>query len=264
MVERSGTSMGDQKPTDRPAVLVTGASYGIGAATALAFARNGYNVAVSATRIENLSVVVREVEFLGARVVPLALDLCSQSSIERAMAEVVRILGKVDVLINNAGANLRKRAVDITAEEWDALLGTNLTGTFFMTQQMGRHLVAGRRAGCVISIASTNGAVGVAERSTYGISKAAILHMTRMLAIEWAGHGIRVNAVAPGRVDTESPSRAATAADPSYMQAMLNRIPLRRLCTSEEVAAAACYLASPDAAYITGQTLLLDGGLTSQ
>ena len=256
--------MQEQQSARNPVALVTGASYGIGAATALAFARNGYYLAVSATRVENLSAVMRDLTALGGRAVPLALDLCSQDSIEHAMAETVRVLGRVDVLINNAGANLRKRAVDVTLEEWDALIGANLTGTFFMTQQMGRHLIGGKRAGCIISIASTNGVVGVAERSTYGISKAAISHMTKMLAIEWAEHGIRVNAVAPGRVDTESPSRAATAADSKYMQAMLSRIPLRRLCTSEEVAAAAYYLASPDGAYITGQTLLLDGGLTSQ
>lgn len=248
----------------RPVVFVTGASYGIGAATAVAFAGIGYDVAVSATRVENLTAVTRNLAELGARVAPLALDLCSQSSIEHAMAEVVRVLGKVDVLVNNAGANLRKRALDVTAGEWDALIAANLTGTFFMTQRMGRHLVEGKRAGCIINITSTNGVVGIAERSTYGISKAAVSHMTKMLAIEWAEHGIRVNAVAPGRVDTESPSRAATAADPKYMQQMLSRIPLRRLCTSGEVAAAACYLASPQAAYITGQTLLLDGGLTSQ
>ena len=248
----------------RPAALVTGASYGIGAATALAFARNGYDVAVTATRVENLSATMRDIESLGARAAALVLDLRSQSSIEHAMAEAVRVFGRVDVLVNNAGVNLRKRAVDFSAAEWNTVMDTNLTGTFFMSQQMGRHLTGNKRAGCIISIASTHGVVGMAERSAYGVSKAAISHMTKMLAVEWAEHGIRVNAVAPGRVDTESPSRAATAADPKYMQAMLNRIPLHRLCTSEEVAAAAWYLASPLAAYITGQTLLLDGGLTSQ
>ena len=253
-----------QQSAGKPVAFVTGASYGIGAATAMAFARNGYDVAVTATRIENLSATVKQIESLGARVVRLALDLCSQSSIERAMADAAGSFGRVDVLINNAGANLRRPASDVTLAEWDTLIGANLTGTFFMTQQMGRHLVGAKRAGCIISIASTNGVVGVADRSTYGISKAGVSHMTRMLAIEWAEYGIRVNAVAPGRVDTASPSRAATGADPKYMQAMLSRIPLRRLCTSEEVAAAAYYLASPEAAYITGQTLLLDGGLTSQ
>ena len=141
------------------------------------------------------------------------------------------------------------------------MIATNLTGTFFLSQQFGRHLIAGGRPGSIINIASTHGLVGAAERSTYGISKAAVTHMTRMLAIEWADHGIRVNAVAPGRLDTPSPSRADT--DPNYMQAMLARIPLHRLATVEQVAAAVCYLAGPHAAAITGQTLVLDGGLTA-
>jgi len=141
------------------------------------------------------------------------------------------------------------------------VIATNATGTFFLSQQFGRHLLAHGRPGCIVNVASTHGIVGAAERSTYGISKAAIIHMTRMLAIEWAAHGIRVNAVAPGRLDTASPSRADT--DPKYMQAMLARIPMHRLATAEEVAAAICYLASREAASVTGHTIVLDGGLIS-
>jgi NAD(P)-dependent dehydrogenase (short-subunit alcohol dehydrogenase family) len=140
-------------------------------------------------------------------------------------------------------------------------MGTNLRGTFFLSQQMGRHLVGRGRPGSIISIASTHGVLGFAQRSTYGISKAAIIHMTRMLAIEWAEHGIRVNAVAPGT--TETPSRAPALADPTVRAAMLNRVPLRRFATAEEIAGAVSYLASPQAAYVTGQTLLVDGGLTA-
>ena len=255
--------MPEQKSTDRRAAFVTGASYGIGAATALALARDGFDVAVSATRVENLSNVVTKLEAMGTRVVPVALDLRAQSSIELATAQVIKAVGRVDVLVNNAGVTLRKAALDVTPEEWDAVIRTNLTGTFFMTQQVARHLVGSGRPGCIISIASTHGLVGLATRSAYGISKAAIIHMTRMLAIEWADHGIRVNAIAPGRVETGSPARAASLADPKYREAMLNRVPLHCFCTSEEVAGAASYLASPQAAYITGQTLILDGGLTS-
>jgi len=131
-----------------------------------------------------------------------------------------------------------------------------------MTQQMGRHLIGRKGKGCVISIVSTHGLVGAAERSTYGISKGALVQMTRMLAIEWAEHGTRVNAIAPGRLDTASASRAARTGDPNYMAAMLARIPLKRLATAEEVAAAVCYLAGPQAASITGQVLVVDGGLT--
>ena len=241
--------------------FVTGASYGVGAATALALARQGYAVALSATRARNLDAVLAQLERAGARAVPVVLDLRAQESIAEAFAQVVAAFGTLDVLVNNAGANLRKRAVDVTPAEWDDVIGANVTGTFFLSQEFGRHLIAGGRPGALVNIASTHGIVGAAERSTYGISKAAIIHMTKMLAIEWAEHGIRVNAIAPGRLDTASPSRQD--ADPAYMQAMLRRIPLHRLATAEEVAEAACYLAGPQAASITGHTLVLDGGLLS-
>ena len=248
--------------TSRPAALVTGASYGVGAATALALARDGFDVAITATRTENLAGTVATLEAAGARAVPLALDLREQASIERVAADMLAAFGRIDVLVNNAGANLRKRAVDVTASEWDAVMAVNLTGTFFLTQQIGRHMIA-RASGAIVNIASTHALVGAVERSTYGISKAALIQMTRMLAVEWAGHGIRVNAVASGRLATASPSRAEKGADQGYMDAMLKRIPLHRLATVEEVAGAVAYLASPVAASITGQVLVLDGGLTT-
>jgi NAD(P)-dependent dehydrogenase (short-subunit alcohol dehydrogenase family) len=247
----------------RPTAFVTGASYGVGAATASALARAGFDVAVSATQSENLAGVLATLDHSGARVVPVVLDLRSRESIERVFAEVVAAFGWLDVLVNNAGANLRRRAVDVTAAEWDAVIGVNVTGTFFLSQLFGRHLIGGGRPGAIVNIASTHGLVGAAERSTYGLSKAAIIHMTKMLAIEWAEHGIRVNAIAPGRLDTASPSRQDSATDAGYMQAMLERIPLHRLATVEEVAAAVCYLAGPHALSITGHTLVLDGGLTA-
>ena len=251
-----------ERSTSKRTAFVTGASYGVGATTALALAHDGYDVAISATRVENLEATAAKLEAVGARIVPVALDLRSHSSIEHALADVLSALGHLDLLVNNAGANLRKLAVDVTWAEWDAVMATNLSGAFFLTQQVGRHLIADGRPGAIVNLASTHGMVGAAERSTYGISKGALIQMTRMLAIEWAVHSIRVNAIAPGRLDTPSPSRAARTIDPSYMEAMLARVPLKRLATVEEVAAAVCYLASPQAASITGQTLILDGGLT--
>jgi NAD(P)-dependent dehydrogenase (short-subunit alcohol dehydrogenase family) len=251
------------KPSVKPTAFVTGASYGVGAATALALVRDGYDVAISATRLENLQATAAMLAATDARIVPITLDLRSPSSIERAFADVVAALGPLDLLVNNAGGNLRKLAVDVTWAEWDAVMAANLTGAFFLTQQFGRHLIAGGRPGAVVNLASTHALVGAAERTVYGISKGALIQMTRMLAIEWAQHGIRVNAIAPGRMDTPSPSRAARTNDPGYMDAMLARIPLRRFATVDEVAAAVCYLASPQAASITGQTLTLDGGLTA-
>ena len=245
------------------AALVTGASYGVGAATALALTRAGYDVAVTATKIENLASTVQALQASGRRVLPLVLDLRDEANIARMTKEVYGALGGIDVLVNNAGANLRKRATDVTAAEWDALMAVNIRGTFFLTQQVGRGMIASGRGGAIVNIASTHALAGAPERSTYGISKAALLDMTRMLAVEWAEHGIRVNAVAPGRLATASPSRAEKGADRDYMDAMLERIPLRRLATAEEVAAAVVYLASPAAASITGQVLVLDGGLTA-
>jgi NAD(P)-dependent dehydrogenase (short-subunit alcohol dehydrogenase family) len=245
------------------AALVTGASYGVGAATALALARAGYDIAVTATKVENLAATVKVLKSYGRRVLPAALDLRSEADIARVTKEVFAALGGIDVLVNNAGANLRKLAIDVTAAEWDALMAVNIRGTFFLTQAVGRALIGGGRGGAIVNVASTHALAGAPERSTYGISKAALLGMTRMLAVEWAEHGIRVNAVAPGRLTTPSPSRADKGAGRHYMDAMLERIPLRRLATTEEVAAAVVYLASPAAASITGQVLVLDGGLTA-
>jgi 2-deoxy-D-gluconate 3-dehydrogenase len=248
--------------TDRPVAFVTGASFGIGAATALVLARDGFDIAISATRIANLEDTAQKLSKSRCRVLKVELDLCSQSSIECAFATVVETLGRVDVLVNNAGVNLRKTALEVTLTEWDAVMRANSSGTFFMTQQFGRHLLAAGRPGCVVSVSSTHAILGAAERSTYGISKAAILQMTRMLAIEWAQYGIRVNAVAPGRVNTPSPSRAATTSDPKYMQAMAERVPLRRLASAEDVAEAVAYLAGARGGFVTGHTLVIDGGLT--
>jgi NAD(P)-dependent dehydrogenase (short-subunit alcohol dehydrogenase family) len=249
--------------TSRPTALVTGASYGVGAATALALARAGYDVAITATRAENLKETVAAVERTGARALPLGLDLRAAARIAETVAAAVAAFGHVDVLVNNAGTNLRRLAVDVKGAEWDDMIAVNVTGTFLITQQVGRHLIEHKRSGAIVNIASTHALVGAPERSTYGIAKAAIVQMTRMLAVEWAEHGIRVNAVAPGRMQTASPSRAGTGSDAKYMGAMLKRIPLHRLCTAEEVADAVVYFVGPSAASITGQVLVLDGGLTA-
>jgi NAD(P)-dependent dehydrogenase (short-subunit alcohol dehydrogenase family) len=243
--------------------LITGASYGVGAACALALAAAGFRLALTATRIAHLSAVSGKLIQNGAEALSLELDLRSQPSIERCVAAVLARFGRIDVLVNNAAVTLRRKAIDITRDEWDDVIAANLTGTFFLTQETGRHLIESGAPGHIVSIASTHAFVGTAERSTYGISKAALVQMTRMLAIEWAEHGITVNAVAPGRLMTESPSRAAMGSDAAYMDAMLKRIPLHRMATPEEVAAAVAFLVSPAGRSITGQTIIIDGGLTA-
>jgi NAD(P)-dependent dehydrogenase (short-subunit alcohol dehydrogenase family) len=248
-------------PEQKRVAFVTGASQGIGAAIALGLAQDGFDVAVSSTRLAKLAGVLDALGVAGVKALPVELDLRSQPSIERAMAEVAGAFGQVDVLVNNGAVPLRKAALEVTSADWETVVDTDLTGTFFMSQQMGRHLVQSGRPGAIVSIASTHGLVGFDGRAVYGIAKAGVMHMTRMLAIEWAGHGIRVNAVAPGRVDT--PSRASTLAEPGYKDKALGRIPLKRFGSVDDVAGAVRYLASPGASYITGQTLVLDGGLTA-
>ncbi len=245
----------------RRKALVTGASYGIGAAIALDLANDGFDMALSATSVKNLDAVVAKAEAAGARVVPLALDLRSHDSIERATKAAIGAFDQLDLVVNNAGIPLRKAALDITRGEWNSVIETNLTGTFFMCQSVARYFVSRELPGCIINLASTHGVVGYAGVAAYGISKAAIIHMTKTLAVEWAEYGIRVNAVAPGTVDTAS--RAALLDDAQFRQGILNRVPLHRFGTAEEMAAAVRYLASSAATYITGQTLLIDGGVTA-
>ena len=139
--------------------LITGATQGLGAALALRLVQDGYDVAVTGTNVANLAQTVKALEGSGARVVAVPLDLRSQESVEHAMAQVLREFGALDVLVNNAGVTTRSFAVDTTREEWDTVMSVNLTGTFFISQQMGRHLIAQQRAGCIVNISSTHGLV---------------------------------------------------------------------------------------------------------
>lgn len=247
---------------DRRVAFVTGASYGIGAAIALALARDGFDLAVAATRLENVGTTSAKIEALGARVHAVAFDVRSSEQVQAAFAQVIARFGAIDVLVNNAGIPLNKLVLDITPSEWDNILATNVSGTFFMSQAMGRHLIERGREGLIINVGSTHGIVGFPKRAAYGITKAAVMHMTRMLAIEWAPHRIRVNAVAPGRVLSDSPGRAETTTDAQFLEVALKRIPLGRFCSVDDVAEAVSYLASPKAAYMTGHTLVLDAGVT--
>ena len=192
--------------------------------------------------------------------IAVPLDVRSETSIMEAFDSAVGQFGDVTCLVNNAGIALPQPATEVTWDDWDAVMAVNLKGAFFLTQRFAARRIAAGLPGAVVNVGSTHGIVGVADRSVYGISKAGILHMTRMLAVEWAAAGIRVNAVAPGTVMT--PSRQEILQNPEARSRALARIPAGRFPTAEEIAAAVVYLAGPAAASVTGHVLVVDGGTT--
>jgi NAD(P)-dependent dehydrogenase (short-subunit alcohol dehydrogenase family) len=247
----------------RRTALVTGGTAGLGAAIAIALAHKGYDVAITERPqlVDSLDATLAAIKEAGGHALSVPLELADIDSIEAAAANVFHAFGHIDVLVNSAAAPLHKAAMEVSPDDWDSIMQPNLKGTFFLTQAVGIGMIKRSTAGSIISMASTHGMVALANRSTYGIAKAGIIHMTRMLAIEWASHNITLNAIAPGTIET--PSRALTLKDPKFREMMLSRVPLGRFGTMDEIAAAAVYLASPEAKFMTGQTLVLDGGLTS-
>ena len=241
--------------------LVTGATEGIGQATAWALADAGHDVIVTDLATASLAETIDGIAARGRRALGLPLDLREEASISALLPAAEQAFGPIGVLVNNAGCTLGKAAVDVAWSEWDQVMEVNLKGGYFLSARMAARCMAEGRPGVIISVASTHGLVGIADRSVYSISKGGIVQMTRALAIEWAKAGIRVNAVAPGTVLT--PSRARMLAEPARRQRMLDRIPIGRFPNVEEVAAAIAYLASPAAASVTGQILPVDGGLTA-
>lgn len=248
------------KPGPRRA-LVTGAATGLGSEIALTLARDGYDIALTYHETALPDDLINHPDLAGVKVVPVAMELLSQDSINRGFDAAVEGLGGLDVLINNAARALIKPAIDVTWDDWDALIDVNLKGAYFLAGRLARHCIDAQRPGAIVNIASTHGLTGLAGRTVYGISKGGMIQMARMLAIEWAEAGIRVNAVALSTVMTES--RKEMLKDPEVRERMLGRIPTGRFPEPSEIAAAVRYLASSDAASITGHTLVVDGGLTA-
>jgi glucose 1-dehydrogenase len=244
----------------RPHALITGASSGIGQAVAIDLAHHGYDVIVSSRAIGRLDATVAAVEAAGGRATRLELDQANVATSAAALASAWEEAGGIDLLVNNAAELIRRAALEVDPAEWDQLMATNLRGPFFLSQAFARRAIEADRPGCIVNVGSTHGRAVLVERAVYGIAKAGLDHLTRALAVEWAPHGIRVNAVIPSTVST--PSREAAMRDPEVRARMTARIPAGRFATPEEVAAAVRFLAHPEAGFITGETLVIDGGLT--
>jgi NAD(P)-dependent dehydrogenase (short-subunit alcohol dehydrogenase family) len=242
-------------------VLVTAAARGIGRACALACAHAGADVALGLRDKASGEALAREIEDLGRRALPLQMDMEKMDEIAAAVAEAHRHFGRIDVLVNNAGVGPENRAENVGEADFDYVVRVNLKGTFFVTQAVGRLMIA-RRSGRIVNISSQAGVIALRGEPIYCMTKAAINHLTRCLAVEWAEHDIRVNAVAPTFVETDG--TAAALADPLFRKSVLDSIPLGRIGRPMEVAGAVVYLASPAASLITGAVLLVDGGWSAR
>jgi len=236
-------------------VLVTGGASGIGAATAARFLEEGSLVCVLDRDAKGREKIKNQLPALAGTV---AADVSDRKQVEAAFSEAVRLMGAVDVLINNAGISIRHNFLEITPEEWDKVIAVNLTGVFYMAQIAAKHMVE-RGSGVILQTASTNGILGYPYYADYNATKAGVIELTRSMALELAPK-VRVCAVAPGYVLT--PMQRAEYTD-EMLEAVNQKVPLRRHAKPEEIAALFAYLASDDAAYATGQVYTMDGGETA-
>ena len=240
--------------------IVTGASRGLGRRFAAALARAGADVAVTARKAESLQGICAEIEAIGRRVLPLELDVTLQASIASMTEAAVRGFGHIDILVNNAGCNIRKRALDVTWDDWNRVLDTNLRGPFFVAQAMARGMVE-RGYGRIINIGSLTNVFGYAGIGPYCASRGGIRQLTMSLADDWGPHGVTVNCLAPGWFHTDQ--TAVLFKNEEWVSYLNDRIPLKRVGDVAELDGALIYLASDAASYVTGQTLLVDGGMST-
>lgn len=242
-------------------MLVTGPARGIGRASTLACAAAGADIVLGLRDQASDGGLAAEIEKMGRKVLPLQLDVTRMDQIESAVARAIDRFGRVDILLNNVGVGPENPAEKVTEEDFDFTVNANLKGTFFATQAVGRTMIE-RRKGRIINMSSQAGSVVLHGESIYCMTKAAINHLTRCLASEWAPHGIAVNSIAPTFIYTDGTAPALS--DPEFKRRTLANIPLGRVGDPKDVASVVVFLASPASSFITGANILVDGGWSVQ
>lgn len=240
--------------------MVTGTSRGLGQYMGRALVRAGADLIITSRKKGALDGFRKEVEGLGRRAVPVELDVRDHASIQRAVDEAHRAFGRIDILVNNAGCNVRKPSLEVTWDDWNLILETNLRGTFFVAQAVARHMVAAKY-GRIINIGSVTCVAGYAGLGPYCASRGGVKQLTMSLADDWGVHGITVNCLAPGWFKTAQ--NAVMYENQEWVEYLCDRIPLKRPGQPTDLDGAVVFLASESSRYVTGQTLLVDGGIST-
>jgi len=243
--------------------LVTGASSGIGRASAFALARQGAKVALAARRVEKLEALASEIKTAGGEAITIPTDVLKQEDVKNAVEKTVATYGRLDILLNNAGIGSIEQTLEMTSDGWDNVVNTNLKSYFFIAQAAAKEMIK-NKFGRIINIASIlSGGVGsgMAGAVNYCASKGGVVSMTEALADEFASQGVTVNAIGPGFIETEMTEAVKNM--PDFYNGLIARIPMKRFGKAEEIAATVVYLASDEASYTTGATLYIDGGWTA-
>jgi NAD(P)-dependent dehydrogenase (short-subunit alcohol dehydrogenase family) len=240
--------------------IVTGTSRGLGQYFGRALAKAGADLVITSRDSSTLDAFRHEIEALGRRAVPVELDVRNHDSIRAAVDAAIEACGKIDILVNNAGCNVRKPSVDVTWDDWNLVLDTNLRGTFFMAQAVARHMIP-RQYGRIINIGSVTCVAGYAGLAPYCASRGGTKQLTMSLADDWGQHGITVNCLAPGWFRTAQNQVLYDNAE--WVEYLCDRIPLKRPGQPHDLDGAVVFLASDASEYLTGQTLLIDGGIST-
>jgi NAD(P)-dependent dehydrogenase (short-subunit alcohol dehydrogenase family) len=239
--------------------IVTGAGRGIGQALALGLAEAGADVAILARTSSDLNETAALIEKTGRKALSIPTDITKRDDVVHAVQKAKDVFGKIDSLVNNAGMNIRSKALDVTDEEWHTIMETNLHGAFMMAQETGK-VMKEQNKGKIINISSVGGGVALRTGVVYASAKAALIQMTKNLAIEWAQYGINVNAIGPWYFRT--PLTEKLLSDEAYLNDILSRTPIKRVGELEDLVGPVVFLSGDGANYITGQTLFVDGGMT--